>query len=902
MKYTKSIIRWMFSLAAVLLACACTDDDTTTDGNGRYGFAQFQLLRQQTRSGQLEYLRDAAKIRVNLLAADGEHLSQTLNLTTYDNVSAEYGLQSDKWMLLPGSYAVVGYELFDGVEKQLLTVDYPQAERPAVQVVADGLAVQELFVDVVARGQVKFRLVKRNAEPDTRASGVDTYPFYQIKRATITVRNLDDNKETTFEKLPMTYRTVYEDKGDTDGDGDIEDDYYYTGYCTCDSLLTLPTGSYRVVAFFTFSDKTSDKLNEYCNEVAENGFEVVSYGKTEAEVPVTLNRATAYMQDAYALREIWEALDGPNWYYKGPDYPEGTNWHFDDCDIDLWLAQPGVSILSNGRVATLTLTGFGAKGDMPAALGQLTELRTLVMGTHTFNTSNGSNTPETTAIVRKHVVSAEEAERMGAAIFGSFNDDCGYNRHPLESLSEPLRQSYAELGLPSVADRPSRLQPLAATAPTQIRAASDLDVKTGYATQITSLPEEIRNLKKMTGFFYAFGPLKAMPAGFAECESVRDVQLINCPNLTEFPEAVIRNPSLSGLHFAGNSNVSPEAMYEGLKKWNELSPSFEKGTAPLSILQIPGQKCTALPDMSNLKRLGMLDIHDCGMAAIEAPFGKDHFFVKFWGQGNNFDHLPKDKNGYFMALHSEMEELNLSNNKFTELPNVFLGNSLFMLGTVDFSFNQISALEGGEEAWKGINVEILNIAYNEFTEFPHLFTEGDNCSQISYLILQGNKIETIADDAFEGRCSHWLTSLDLSLNHLTEIPVSFNGKNLPYFTGLDLSHNHFEKFIYQPLNLKSLGVYVFNGQHDRKGNRCMREWPANVWMHTGLRTLYLKGNDIRKVPDKQISHIIYLLDIRDNPNITIDMSSVCSFINAGMYIFLYDPDQDIRGCDILDLN
>ena len=60
MKYTKSIIRWMFSLAVVLLACACTDDDTTTDRNGEYGYAQFQLLRQQTRSGQLEYLRDAA--------------------------------------------------------------------------------------------------------------------------------------------------------------------------------------------------------------------------------------------------------------------------------------------------------------------------------------------------------------------------------------------------------------------------------------------------------------------------------------------------------------------------------------------------------------------------------------------------------------------------------------------------------------------------------------------------------------------------------------------------------------------------------------------------------------------------------------------------------------------------
>ena len=82
----------------------------------------------------------------------------------------------------------------------------------------------------------------------------------------------------------------------------------------------------------------------------------------------------------------------------------------------------------------------------------------------------------------------------------------------------------------------------------------------------------------------------------------------------------------------------------------------------------------------------------------------------------------------------------------------------------------------------------------------------------------------------------------------------------------------------------------------------MREWPANIRMHTGLRTLYLQGNDIRLVPDKQISHIIYLLDIRDNPNITIDVSSVCTFINAGMYVLLYDPDQDIRGCDILDLN
>lgn len=887
----------MLSLTVVLFFCACAEDDTVSSGGGEYGYAQFQLLRQRTRSGQLEYLRDAAKIRVNLLAAEGTNLFQTLNLTSYDAVASEYGLQSEKWMLLPGSYSVAGYELFDGTEKPLLAVDYPEAERPVMQVVPDGLAVQELFVDVVARGQVKFRLVKRHAEPapDTRAGGADNYPFYQIKLADVTVRNLDDNRETTFEKLPMTYRTVYEDRGEG------EEAYYYTGVCTCDSLLSLPVGSYRVVAFKTFFDAAaSQKLAEYCNDVEENGFEVVSYGKTQADVPVALTEASEYLKDAYALYEIWKALDGPNWYYRGGDYPEGTNWKFDHCDLDLWLAQPGVSILSNGRVASLSLTGFGAKGDMPAALGQLTELRRLVLGTHAFNSSDGSNSGEAAAGQRS-VVTAEEVDRMSRELFDSFNDFYGNDRHPLDGLSEPLRHSYAELGLPSVADRPSRLRPLRESGSGQTLPPTDLD-KAGYATQIYSLPEEIGNLKQLTGFFYAFGPLKGLPASMSGCENLTDMQLIGCPNLTEFPEVIARLPKLSGLHFAGHANLSAEKMRQGLQLLNAEGGKTEKGYSSLSILQIPGQPCDYLPDMSNMSRLGMLDIHGCGMKYIEKAFGKEHFFAKFWAQNNEFSSLPKDENGYFMALHNDLEELNMSHNKFTELPNIFLGNSLFTMGTIDFSFNEISALEGGESGWKGVNTEILNLAYNRFTEFPRLFTEGNDCSQITYLILQGNRIRTIADDAFEGRCSHWLTTLDLSLNHLTEIPVSMNGKNLPYLTGLDLSYNHFARFMYQPLNVAGLNIYAFNGQHDEKGNRCMREWPANIRMHTGLRTLYLKGNDIRLVPDKQLSHIIYLLDIRDNPNITIDVSSVCTFINAGMYILLYDPDQDIRGCDILDLN
>lgn len=60
------------------------------------------------------------------------------------------------------------------------------------------------------------------------------------------------------------------------------------------------------------------------------------------------------------------------------------------------------------------------------------------------------------------------------------------------------------------------------------------------------------------------------------------------------------------------------------------------------------------------------------------------------------------------------------------------------------------------------------------------------------------------------------------------------------------------------------------------------------------------SNDIRKVEETLTSHL-YILNIADNPNISIDVTSVCAYIKAGMYKLFYDKNQDIRGCDALDL-
>lgn len=71
-------------------------------------------------------------------------------------------------------------------------------------------------------------------------------------------------------------------------------------------------------------------------------------------------------------------MDGKNWGYHGIGSPEGTNWNFNK-ELDMWGDQPGVSLDDEGRVTGLSIEGFGAKGKVPDAIGQLTELRVLAL-------------------------------------------------------------------------------------------------------------------------------------------------------------------------------------------------------------------------------------------------------------------------------------------------------------------------------------------------------------------------------------------------------------------------------------------------------------------------------------------------------------------------------------------
>ncbi len=102
------------------------------------------------------------------------------------------------------------------------------------------------------------------------------------------------------------------------------------------------------------------------------------------------------------------------------------------------------------------------------------------------------------------------------------------------------------------------------------------------------------------------------------------------------------------------------------------------------------------------------------------------------------------------------------------------------------------------------------------------------------------------------------------------------------------------------LDASGLTVFIFRGQRDEDGNRTMKQWPTNVGRHAGLRALMLGSNDLRVVEDSP-SFLISILDIADNPNISIDVTSICAYWEAGYFALYYDKTQDIRGCTSLGI-
>lgn len=856
-------------VACLAFLAGCAKEEVAGNGEKDYGYVQFKLYKEASYDAtkavvpQLEYLGDATKIMVMLQYGDNQ-ITQTLTLSASNSEAAEYGLRSEKLKLVAGEYSITAFTLYDRLDEEL----YKGGQSGTFTVVPGGMVMHDVLADVVERGKVRFTLVK-DFKAAVKAAARE-YTFDEIAYVDLTVKDAS-GVATSFTKLPTDF-SVHFDQTD-----DIEDGYQ-TSSSVCDTLVSLKAGTYTVDSYVVYD--SNKILLESSKDMSDAKFHVEDNKTSDADVHVTLNEADEYIKDYYALKEIWEALDGENWYYQGDEWTIGCNWDFNK-DVDLWGAQPGVKLHDNGRVALLSLSGFGFSGHMPAALGQLTGLVELYLGHH-----GEVKTIENDPTLQYGMSNANRMERHKEYL---------RRTHIPTQFSEPIARGLKEHGIsiPEIAlyDTMTEDEIIErGTGRMRIRPMDDALPGT-RANGLKSLPEEIGKLTNLQTFFVANGDLESLPESLAELTGVTDMEVYNCSKMTKFPKVIAQMPNIASINLSANPQWTD--VDEGLR-------TLASGPAGESIQIIYMNECSlsVLPkEINNMKKLGLLSVASNKISKIESAY-PDISFTQIYLDNNQITEFPhyvneKGKRQFFRI--EDVENFSCTYNRLKKVPDIFDADAIYGMASVDFSYNDIDGFENEEDGtYQGIYVQTLSIANNpKLGKYPKCLS--DTKSKVDYIILRGCGIDEIPEGSFSGENVKYLMSLDLSYNRLTDIPREFHAAHMPYFYGIDLSYNRFSSFPFEPFDCASLTMMAIRGQRNEKGERCLKEWPTGVYNHTGLRALYMGSNDLGKIEDT-ISYLIYYLDISDNPNIVFDASDICYNWQAGTYFLLYDKTQDIRNC------
>lgn len=710
--YSIFFLPLIVSLLTIVVATGCSDDDEALQS--QYGYVQFKLYKSTsfdkgtvTRSvtDKLESLSSAQKIMV-VMTHNGTTVSQTLPLNAYNANNAEYGLRSDKLQLLAGTYKIIGYYLYDKLDKVLLAG--PAGEDNEFTVVSGGLQEQTLTVDAVSRGTVTFKLTKEGLS--TRAAG--EYLFSNIRFIDVTVMNTFTRVTTGLKGMKVTYE---EDSKENQNPDNVNDKYMDIGVATCDSAVWLPAGTYQVVAYTTYSQSGSTKPELETQSVRGEPFIVEDNKLTEdANVPIQLKETAEYIKDYKALKAIWEALDGKNWKYNSgivDNTVHPSNWNFNK-ELDMWGDQPGVDLDANGRVTGLSLAGFGAKGRVPDAIGQLTELKTLAFGTHGETLSGRLFGEDKLA----PDMTEEQKQRIRMHYKRMFLD---YD--PRLNMSELLQDGI---------NRHPKLQPIKKDNRITLK---DTQIG-GLTNRITFISKAVQRLTKLQNLYLANSPITYdniatdwedatseyakqyadEELSWSNLKDLTDVELYNCPKLTQIPEFVYDLPELQLLNVACNKGISADQL---TADWKRLADDEDTGPK-VQILYLGYNNLEKFPESESLRKMVKLGLLDCvhnNVNHLEA-FGTDVKLSDLMLSYNQIEEIPDE----FCAFTDQVEGLGFSHNKLKYIPNIFNANSVYVMGSVDFSYNEIgsegSNIKCSMDQYKGINASTVTFRYKVTTK------------------------------------------------------------------------------------------------------------------------------------------------------------------------------------------
>lgn len=684
---------------------------------------------------------------------------------------------------------------------------------------------------------------------------------------------------------------------------------------------------YKEASYSPASKAEKDEL-DYLSEASwlkVSEFSVADNSLTDADVKITLHKTDSYLRDNYILKKIWEALGGPDWSYNGQTYPAGANWDFNK-DPDLWSYQPGVQVHPNGRVALIDLSGFGAKGAVPAEIGELSELMELYLSMH--NEDDVAVTRSMSAGRKSSHIYTAPGEAEKAAMRKEYREYVSslnpqYQMSPACALALKMHglESSAASSYAGMTEEQLFLEGVGGTGRTGVKPASVApgDMRSG----IVSLPPEIGRLTRLEKLniancpIYTLGetdePVEGYTPGIAGLKNLTYLEIYNCPYLDQFPDIAGLSKLISAnlTYIVSDSHPYLDELNSlpSLPEGKEITPitgeDVKNGLAAMSRgavsrtlqeLYCIGNCMEEFPsEMKDFADLAMMDFSDNRIETLPR-MGKDfdpselhlenNAITGFTGEGDFCD-------------PDLLTSISLANNKLTEFPDIFRPGAELKIGTIDLSNNQIqgfpdmTALAEDEDF---LYVETLNLGGNRIETFPEGFF--DHC-EADYIIMSNCGMKTVPEGAFDGKYSESLVSLDLQYNRLKDIPDDLNATSAPYLYGVDISYNAFTSIQDGILSCKGLTILGMKGQRTDAGERCFRTWPGTIYQHTGLRAFYAGSNDIRTVPAEQVSTSIFYLEIAGNPNINFDASGICDLWRSGMFFLYYDRSQNITNCEAM---
>lgn len=880
-------IHWLFTaLLCIAMLSGCSEDEIVSN-SGTTGYLKLRLTSSKvvTRATTLDYLSDAKKIEVSMLYNDMV-VSQSLALSSVADAS-DLGLESEKLELNAGDYTVMSYIIYGavkpGMEKpEKLATIYPDE---AVKFQISGGHITELDVEVKAtvRGFVYFDLLKdlsNYQDKMDQANGTNTRAVSSFEGAPEDF-NYDNVKEvdlyyrrkgTDEYPTPHTFK-LYQKSGER---------YMHT------DTVNWESGEYELTRYMLYDEKRTTML--LAGDLKDTYIKVATGICTQGSFDIKFPENMKAFNDYFALYNIWIKMDGPNWSYVGESFPVGANWRFANRTIDQWGNQPGVTIDGAGRVKTLDLGAFNPANDVPDELGQLTELVSLALGTHSDQgVLTHFEDPLPAALKQRYNLSPIELQRRGI----------DYAAHRMEIEKERLRILH-----PSTAYKSRLLTPAGIPQFKYAIPALYEDFELGsYSNRITGITEEIKNLKQLTNLSVANGQVTELPMGLAELPELTDVEVYNC-RFRKFPEVLTKMKNIIALNISCCNMMEGDELYEGLNK-------VALNNSNLQILYATSCKLNKFPEALGHKdsKIGLLDMTTNQLKELPSTEGLAP--VQAFFDNNKIHTVAPD-----FCTTDDLEEISLANNMLTEVPNIFGAegaetgkNSPYRISSIDLSFNKIQKFPAD---FGGINVETLILTKNDFgngnkVDGKRTFPDDLNGSPITNLVIANCEIDTFVVDYFKD--IEQLASLDLSGNRLSNLSREVNASNLTYVSGVNLGYNSFSKFPLQVMNLPMLNKLYLNDQWksvNGKEIRTLKEWPTSLGQYPGyatLRTLDISYNDITKIDEVNFPILLNEFNISDNENIEVHIpSDICTKITQGLFMLGFNSSQYILGCPALDLD